>query len=70
MSSLIKLLTDTQVNILHKKNQLYINGISSITKNGFQSGVTAGFGGGSPAILDLLINSDDREKAEKVISEL
>ena len=70
MSSLIKLLSDSEITVLHIKNQLYINGVSSITKSGFQSGVSAGFGGGAPAMLDLFIDSDDKKQAEKIILEM
>lgn len=67
MSSLIRLLTDSEITVLHIKGQLYLNGISSLTKNRFQSGVSAGFGGGAPATLDLLIDSDDKDRAEELI---
>ena len=67
MSSLIKIHTDTETTILRIKAELYVNGISSLVKNGFQSGAMAGFGGGQPNIRDLYIDSDDLEKASKII---
>jgi hypothetical protein len=70
MSRLIKLLTDSEITVLRIKNLLYLNGVSSITKNGFQSGASAGFGGGAPATLDLFIDSDDKKKTDKIISEM
>ena len=70
MSSLIKIYSDTEVTIAHIKSELYLNGISSLVKNGFQSGAIAGFGGGAPEIRDLFIDSDDLEKASEIIKEV
>jgi hypothetical protein len=70
MSSLLKIHTDTEITISRLKGELYLQGISSITKNGFQSGNSAGFGGGLPNVLDLYIDSDDKEKALKIIQSI
>ncbi|MFT4752618.1 MAG: hypothetical protein ACI85Q_000150 [Salibacteraceae bacterium] len=70
MSSLIKIYTDTEVTIARLKDELYVNGISSLVKNGFQSGAIAGFGGGQPSLRDLFIDSDDMEKASKIIHQI
>ena len=70
MSSLLKIHTDSEITISKLKGELYLQGISSITKNGFQSGNTAGFGGGLPNVLDLYIDSDDKVKALKIIESI
>lgn len=70
MSSLIKIHTDSEITIARIKSELYINGISSLVKNGFQSGATAGFGGGIPDLRELYIDSDDLEKASKIIKQI
>ncbi len=70
MSSLIKIHTDTEITIARMKAELYINGISSLVKNGFQAGVSAGFGGGPPDSRELYIDSDDMEKATKIIQQI
>lgn len=70
MSSLIKLHTDTETTIARLKSELYLNGVSSLIKNGFQSGAIAGFGGGQPELRDLFIDSDDLEKASKIINQI
>ena len=70
MSSLLKIYTDSEITISKLKGELYLQGISSITKNGFQSGNNAGFGGGLPNVLDLYIDSDDKVKALKIIESI
>ena len=70
MSSLLKIHTDTEITISKLKSELYLQGISTITKNGFQSGTSAEFGGGLPGILDLYIDSDDKEKALEIINSI
>lgn len=70
MSTLYKLHTDTAVTISRMKVELYNNGISSLIKNGFQSGTMAGFGGGQPELRDLYIDSDDLEKAANIIKQV
>lgn len=70
MSSLIKIHTDSEITIARIKAELYINGISSLVKNGFQSGAMAGFGGGQPETRELYIDSDDIEKATKIIQQI
>ena len=70
MSSLIKIHTDSEITIARIKSELYINGISSLVKNGFQTGASAGFGGGVPELRDLYIDSDDLEKASQIIKQV
>lgn len=43
------------------------SGISTIVRNGFQSGAIAGFGGGLPQDIDVYIHENDLKKAEELI---
>tara|TARA_R110002050_G_scaffold290260_1_gene443747 strand:+ start:78596 stop:78820 length:225 start_codon:yes stop_codon:yes gene_type:complete len=70
MSTLIKLLSDSEITILHIKGQLFLNGISSLTKNAYQSSIIAGLGTNSSGYLDLYIDSDDKERAEQLIQNM
>jgi len=45
-------------------------GISSIIKDDFQSGIHAGFIGGSPETIELLVDMDNAEKALECIKGL
>ncbi|MEZ4841647.1 MAG: DUF2007 domain-containing protein [Flavobacteriaceae bacterium] len=43
--------------------------IPSLVKNNFQSGLRAGFYGGSPSQVELFIYEEDLEKAKPVLEE-
>jgi hypothetical protein len=55
------------VNLL--KNELEQIGVGSIIKNGFNSGIIAGFAGGLASAIDLYIQESDIEKAEQIIAD-
>ena len=59
--------TELKVNLL--KEELSQNGISSLIKNDFNSGLVACFSGGGPSAVDLYIQENDLEKAEPIIKE-
>jgi len=44
------------------------NKIPSLVKNNFQSGLQAGFYGGSPALVELFIYEEDLEKATPILN--
>lgn len=64
---LIRIYSGTEVTALLLKDELEQKGVMSIVKNDFQSGVIAGFSGGIPSNVDLLIEEKDLSKAEPVI---
>jgi hypothetical protein len=70
MSDLVRLLTDSTITVARIKSELSQNGISSITKNGFQAGAMAGFGGGAPDSVDLFISPTDMEQAQTILKNL
>ena len=49
------------------KAELELNGIVSIIKDGFKSGIAAGFGGGISSAIDLFVVDSDSEKAAEII---
>ena len=68
-SNLIRVYSGTELTVNLLKDELESFGISSMIKNDFNSGVSAGFSGGVPSSIDLFIQELDLEKAEPIISE-
>jgi hypothetical protein len=68
-SILIRVYSGTELTVNLLKDELENLGISSMIRNDFNSGVSAGFSGGVPSSIDLLIQEFDFEKAEPIISE-
>jgi hypothetical protein len=68
-SNLIHVYSGTELTVNLLKGELEIFGIPSIIRNGFYSGISAGFPGGVPSSIELLIQELDLEKAEPIISE-
>jgi phenylpyruvate tautomerase PptA (4-oxalocrotonate tautomerase family) len=64
---LIHMFTGTEVMVENLKAELEANGIKVLIKNGFQSGLMAGFGGGIPSAIDIFVASTDAEKAAEII---
>ena len=58
--------TELTVNLL--KDELEKVGIFGLVKNNFQSGISAGFPGGSPSSVDLFIQESDLKRAEPIIN--
>jgi SRSO17 transposase len=67
MEDLTKIFTDTELTISHLKNILADNGIESMLRNDFESGVSAGFVAGAPNSVDLYVFSKDVAKAKPVV---
>ena len=68
-SNLIPIFSGTELTVNLLKDELENFGISSLIQNDFNSGVSAGFSGGVPSSIDLLIQEFDMEKADPIISE-
>jgi hypothetical protein len=68
-NNLIRIYTGTEVTVILLKGELEQAGISSIIRNDYNSGVTAGFTGGTPSAIDLYIQEIDMKNAEPIISE-
>jgi hypothetical protein len=69
MSDLVKIYSDTEITVTHLKNRLADNGIESMIKNDFESGVSAGFVAGAPNSVELYVMNKDLERAQAIIEQ-
>ncbi|MCU4154859.1 DUF2007 domain-containing protein [Carboxylicivirga sp. A043] len=67
MEDLINIFSDTELTVSHLKNTLADNGIESMIKNDYESGVSAGFVAGTQTSVDLYVFSKDVEKAQPIV---
>ncbi len=67
MEDLVNIYSDTELTVSHLKNILADNGIESMIKNDFESGVSAGFVAGSPSAVDLFVFAKDVNRAQEII---
>ena len=65
----IRIFSGSEVSVVLLKARLEEIGISSFVVNEFQSGLMAGFFGGSASSIDLFIDKANMEKAQPVIDE-
>ncbi|MCW3788281.1 putative signal transducing protein [Plebeiibacterium sediminum] len=70
MNDTIKVFTGSEVTVAMIKGELENQGISSLIKSDFKSGIAAGFSGGVPSAIDLYIESKDVERATPIINDL
>ncbi|RUA33762.1 MAG: DUF2007 domain-containing protein [Bacteroidetes bacterium] len=68
-ADMVRVYSDTEININRIRSELAKIGIPSIIKNEFQSALMAGFGA-SPNAVDLYVNASDFEEATKLIQDL
>ncbi|MGM0580429.1 MAG: putative signal transducing protein [Bacteroidota bacterium] len=68
-SDMVRVYSDTEININKLRAELAKIGIPSLVKNEFQSGVMAGFGA-SPNAVDLYVNTSDVDEATALIQDL
>jgi len=59
--------TGSEVNIQYLQQLLHKAGIDTIVKNNFESGLRAGFGGGLPGQVQLLVEFSHLEEARKIV---
>ncbi len=67
--NIIKIFTGNEVSVYLLKGLLEEIEVSSMIKNDFQAGVTAGFFGGTPDVVDLFISKEDLKKATPIIED-
>jgi len=70
MKDLVKVFVNTDILVKLVQEELEQKGIPSIIKDKFQSGVIAGFGGGSPYGIELYVDFENKEKAMQIINDL
>lgn len=63
----IKFFVGSLIEIQRLQLDLDDNKIPSLVKNNFQSGLRSGFYGGSPALVELFIYDEDKEKAAPIL---
>lgn len=66
---LIRIYTGTEVSAMLLLGELEQAGIPAMTQNDYQSGLMAGFVGGTPSAVDVFINASDMTRAEPVIED-
>lgn len=66
---MVRVFSDTEININRLSMKLAKIEILSMIKNEFQSGLMAGFGA-SPNAVDLYVNASDIDEATKLIQDL
>lgn len=67
--NMIKVFTGTEIEVNILKNRFAEIGINGIVQNDFQSGIIAGFGGGTPSSVDFYIDKKDLSEAEEIIAD-
>jgi hypothetical protein len=65
----VRIFTGREVQGIILKAELEENGIISIIKNDFQSGLSAGFATGTAPEIDILIKAEDLLAAEPIVAE-
>jgi hypothetical protein len=68
-SEMIRVFSDTEINIDMIRAELAKIGIPSLVKNEFQSGLLAGFGA-SPIAVDLYVNAENLDEASSLIQDI
>lgn len=66
-NELIQVYSGSEIEVVLLKEELEKAGISSMVKNDFNTGITAGFYGGAPDVADLYILATDLEKAQPIV---
>lgn len=66
---MIRVYTDSEINVEMIRVELAKIGIPSLVKNEFKSALMAGFGA-SPNTVDLFVNASDLDEATKIIKDL
>ncbi len=59
--------TGSEVNVQYLQELFHKAGIESISKNNFESGLRAGFGGGLPGQVQLQVKKSHYEEALKIV---
>lgn len=65
----ITIYTGSEVNVQHLQNIFEEQGINSLAKNNFESGLRSGFGGGLPGQVQLQVQENQSEQARKIVED-
>ncbi|KJF44995.1 MULTISPECIES: putative signal transducing protein [Draconibacterium] len=64
---IVELYSGDEVTIQHLKQELEAAGIATMLKDGFNQGNAAGFVGGTPSVVELLVNEKDLLRAQEIL---
>lgn len=67
--NLVIVYTGTEITVNLLKEELEKSGIAAYVRNDFNSGLIAGFSGGSPSAVDLCVEEKDVPEAEPVVQQ-
>ncbi|TAJ15229.1 DUF2007 domain-containing protein [Marinilabiliaceae bacterium JC017] len=67
-NNLVNIYSGSEISVVLLKGVLEENDIAAIIQNDYQSGITAGFFGGTPTAIDLFIQESDLKQAEPIIN--
>ncbi len=63
-----ELYTGDEITISRLKQELEMAGIACLVKDGYNQGNAAGFVGGTPTAIELLVNETDLPKAQEILN--
>ncbi len=66
-SKIVELYTGDEVTVQHLKQELEAAGIATLVKDGYNQGNAAGFVGGTPTAIELLVNENDLPRAQEIL---
>lgn len=66
-NDIVKVFTGSEITVNLLKAELEEEGIPSLIKNDFQTGLSAGFVAGIPSVVDLFVNEMDRKRAAIIV---
>ncbi|WP_319501172.1 DUF2007 domain-containing protein [uncultured Draconibacterium sp.] len=67
---IVELYSGNEVTIQHLKQELEAAGIATLLKDGFNQGNAAGFVGGTPSVIELLVNEKDLSRAQEILKSI
>lgn len=67
--NLVIVYTGTEITVNLLKEELERTGIAAYIRNDFNSGLMAGFAGGSPSAVDLCVEEKDVPGAEPIVQQ-
>lgn len=63
-----ELYTGDEITISRLKQELELEGIACLIKDGYNQGNAAGFVGGTPTAIELLVNEIDLPRAQEILN--
>lgn len=64
---IVSIYSSDEISILHLKSELESAGINSLVRSDYDSGLSAGFMGGTPTTYELFVLEADVESAQTIL---